>query len=691
MNNLYVRGSFTDSYNNLPEMFRGNIRDTLTEFRNAKLMKSRHPEKLPAFSGMYSLRVDRRYRILMNKIDGAAYVLLLVGPHDVIYDWAEKNKKSVGSMSTDPDDYQAIEDAMPELFPDKTEGGTDDSHDNSHTAVLKTDLFGKFSDRTLLKGLQDAGYLPKVRECTSEEEFENLKGSMDANSAMYLSHLLSGMPVAEALHEVRMVMQNLEEHERFEKEMSDIRHTFRSTYHNSNFPIVTGENGRFNMLAGAFGSGKTVELIATIGKAAEMLSKRERILFLVSNPDYLADMRSYIRIVTDPKLMERVDVLDYEGLMNRIMDDCGKRWKYDFRTADINENDDLLEMFAETAKSIDDPDLKPWDLMHDWEYVAENYGVFTKDEYFKTPRFECVNITEEQREKVWDVFEKFIGRMEEAKLYSTGYAIRKLMPEIKRKGYKPYGLILADDIHFLNWLKIEFLTVLQKSPLSAYSIDITQEHYLHCMNDLSDPECTPANVFFGVRNLRLDRNKMKFASPHLPPDLGELRTTAKGIEIIPVESSDPEDNPEFEEKLCSLVRSMVNPKDNVIVAVDDDTAEAYRTILKKNGIRSVIIDDSQSYFDYLLDDGIRICTFLRLGCLTFENVIIPDTYESLFDPNIGEGIDIPGRYWYFDWSERLGYKIMLFGHSAAASRKTTYLFDAQDGESLVQFYKENVN
>ena len=89
MNKVYTRASFIDSYNDLPELFRGNIRDALVEFRESKLMKSRHPEKLPAYAGMYSLRVDRRYRILMNKIANGTYVLLLVGPHDVIYDWAE--------------------------------------------------------------------------------------------------------------------------------------------------------------------------------------------------------------------------------------------------------------------------------------------------------------------------------------------------------------------------------------------------------------------------------------------------------------------------------------------------------------------------------------------------------------------------------------------------------------------------
>ena len=44
MNKVYTRDSFIDSYNDLPELFRGNIRDALVEFRESKLMKSRHPE-----------------------------------------------------------------------------------------------------------------------------------------------------------------------------------------------------------------------------------------------------------------------------------------------------------------------------------------------------------------------------------------------------------------------------------------------------------------------------------------------------------------------------------------------------------------------------------------------------------------------------------------------------------------------
>ena len=78
MNKVYTRDSFIDSYNDLPELFRGNIRDALVEFRESKLMKSRHPEKLPAYAGMYSLRVDRRYRIpdhgILNK-KGIAFFL----------------------------------------------------------------------------------------------------------------------------------------------------------------------------------------------------------------------------------------------------------------------------------------------------------------------------------------------------------------------------------------------------------------------------------------------------------------------------------------------------------------------------------------------------------------------------------------------------------------------------------------
>lgn len=691
MNKIYVRSSFMDAYNGLPEMFRGNIRDALIEFHSSKLMKSRRPEKLPAYADMYSLRVDRRYRILMSKIAGAAYVLLLVGPHDVTYDWAEKNKKSVSSMSTDLSDYILLEDAMPEWF---VSNEPENDSDSEQLPVQETEgkkLFGKIRDRKLLKGLSGPEELEIVRSWYSVEDFEVQKDTLSPSSVVFLRFLIDGMSVEEALHEMNLRKQNHEEHQAFEREMENIRKTFRNTYNNSNFPHISGDNGKYCLLAGTFGSGKTAELIGSINHADEYISKRDRILFLVSNPDYLSDMRSYLQIVGDPKQMKRVDVLDYTGLMKRLMDDCGKRWGYDFRVAEINDDDDLLDMFLEAVDSVDDLDLGAWDLMHDWEYVAENYGVFTQEEYMTTPRLECENITWEQQEKVWEVFEEFIRRMEEEKFYTVGYAISKLMGPIKRKNYKPYGLILADDVQFLNYLKVDFLTLLQKSPLSAYSIDIGQEQYVHCMRDLTNPKCIEGNIFYGIKNLRLDSEKKKLACPQVPASMTKLQTNLKGIELIQVDSCDPEDSNEFEAKLCELVRSLPDPKNNVIVAVDDEDAETYCEILKRNGISSVIVDDSQSYFDYLLDNGIRICTFLRLGCLVFENVIIPDTYEELLDPNIDAGMEIPDRYWYFDWVERLSYKMMLFGHAVAASRKTTYLFEPQDDASLVQLYQENVH
>ena len=691
MNKVFTRDSFIDSYNDLPELFRGNIRDALVEFRDSKLMKGRHPEKLPAYAGMYSLRVDRRYRILMNKIASGTYVLLLVGPHDVTYDWAEKNKKAVSGMSMDPSDYTSLEDAMPDLFPAQDTLPEKADQPAVSSVPQRKDLFGKFSDRKLMKGLTSQEELDIVRSWNTREDFEGQKDAVAPTSAFYLKHLCDGMSIEDALNELNILKQNHEEHEAFEKEMNNIRKNFRSTYINSNFPHISGDNSKYCLLAGTFGSGKTAELIGLINDAEEYVSKRDRILFLVSNPDYLSDMRSYLQIVADPKQMKRVDVMDYTGLMNHLMEDCGKRWGYDFRIAEINEDDDLLDMFLDAAESVEDLDLETWDLMHDWEYVAENYGAFTQEEYMTTPRLECENITEEQREKVWEVFEKFIGRMEEEKFYTVGYAISKLMPAIKRKSYKPYGLILADDIQFLNYLKVDFLTILQKSTMSAYSIDIGQEHYVHCMRDLTNPKCITGNIFYGMINLRLNAEKMKLACPQVPSSLTKLQTNMKGIGLIPVESCIPKDNSDFENKLCELVRSLPDPNNNVIVAIDDEDAEAYSEILEKNGINTVIVDDSQSYFDYLLDDGIRICTFLRLGCLVFENVIIPNTYEDMFDPNVESGMEIPDRYWYFDWIERLAYKMMLFGHAVAASRKTTYLFEPHDEASLVQLYRENVH
>ena len=176
MNRVYVRDSFLDSYNGLPEVFRENIREALAEFRDSRLMKSRHPEKLPAYAGIYSLRADRRYRILMNKIAGGTYVLLLVGPHDVIYDWAEKNKKAVSGMSTDPCDYTPIEEAMPELFPAEPQDAVPEKEPEPAYMDSRRGLFRKFHNRMLLKGLSGTDELEMIRGWETAEDFEKRFG-----------------------------------------------------------------------------------------------------------------------------------------------------------------------------------------------------------------------------------------------------------------------------------------------------------------------------------------------------------------------------------------------------------------------------------------------------------------------------------------------------------------------------------
>ena len=61
------------------------------------------------------------------------------------------------------------------------------------------------------------------------------------------------------------------------------------------------------------------------------------------------------------------------------MDDCGKRWGFDFRVAEINEEDDLLDMFLDAAESVEDLDLESWDIdRHNRNYdkIFQKSGMF---------------------------------------------------------------------------------------------------------------------------------------------------------------------------------------------------------------------------------------------------------------------------------------------------------------------------
>ena len=89
------------------------------------------------------------------------------------------------------------EEAMPDLFPAEASEPEKDEQPVIDSEPRRKDLFSKFSDRKLMKGLTGLEELDIVRSWITREDFEAQKDSVTPNSAFYLKLLCDGMSIEE--------------------------------------------------------------------------------------------------------------------------------------------------------------------------------------------------------------------------------------------------------------------------------------------------------------------------------------------------------------------------------------------------------------------------------------------------------------------------------------------------------------
>lgn len=83
---IILAAEFVRRYYNLPESIQRKAEKQEKNFRENPFHPSLHTEKLePRRKEVWSIRVDRRYRIVFRFIDGDTALFLTVGPHDWIY------------------------------------------------------------------------------------------------------------------------------------------------------------------------------------------------------------------------------------------------------------------------------------------------------------------------------------------------------------------------------------------------------------------------------------------------------------------------------------------------------------------------------------------------------------------------------------------------------------------------------
>ena len=76
----------------LPPQVRDNLSDTIKELATDTLRKNRNFELVAGYDDVFSIRLDRKYRVAIKILDVGIGRLLIVGKHDVVYESLNRSR-----------------------------------------------------------------------------------------------------------------------------------------------------------------------------------------------------------------------------------------------------------------------------------------------------------------------------------------------------------------------------------------------------------------------------------------------------------------------------------------------------------------------------------------------------------------------------------------------------------------------
>lgn len=700
MVNLYVRSSFMDSYDSVDDVYKDQTLLRLAEFKNGVLMSAKNLEKLPSYATLYTLRISEKYRVLLKKVSGDNYILLFVGCHDVVYDWCKKNKKSQKNISTDLSEYEKIEVIFPAIL-EMVEKENDETEEEqkeikADTVRKRSGFLRDYSDKDLMLGLENDEELELVRSWITEDECVSGIEKLSPKSRIFMETLIKTGKPDEAVHSLFL----LEEHEEMDKKISGVMEDIRN-YHNDRFKNSSGHdffnnisprNLIFSVYSGSYGGGKTSEIVSILKmNNAGFTDSGGRVLLLVSEPDYLRDTEAYLRIVFG-KIPDYLDIRTFSEVQQELIAECASRWKINFTSEDLVPGTTLYDLFMGCMEEIDGNDFPAEDFLYEWENIVENYGLYSPSEYLNHPRIGFTPVENSFSEAFADFIDLFVKKMDETKIYTRGYELKKFSSMCKRKSYKPYEMVYADDIQCLQFQQIEFLKFLSKNNKNLFTYDSifcsTRPENLY-LNDMLFFQTSAIETTRSTRRIG-KKSEWSFASENsmildIIPNNSIVKknkdNNRDNLQKIPFDGS-YDDKLKVYEQLASTISGLETPETTAIVVSEEEDALELAEYLKQNNIQCVIIDFDHAGIDYLLEPGVRICTLRRMGCLAFDNVIIPFPVESM----VTKSTDVPYYAQKRNNEDKILSRLNLFRRAVCASYDKTYYLESSEDENLFESF-----
>lgn len=647
-----ISSDFFSAFAGLPKKVQNKAMSFVSKFRQNPSIPGINYEKIQdaAHPGFRSVLIGDDYRgIVLKPESDNVYVLLWVDHHDEAYAWARRKKCAVhpetGSL---------------QIF-DVRDVSADEVQQQEESRAAAPGLFDDFRDRHLVQLGVPREMLPRVRNISSEEELDEMLGSLPQEAYEALFFLAQGFTLQEVFDQtgkeetekevdtsdIRTALDQPDSQQRFHVITDDLElqamlqaplEKWRVFLHPTQRKLVQrGWNGPVRVL-GEAGTGKTVAAMHRARWLARKIFTGEQdwILFTTFTRNLAADIQSNLQTICSPEEQARIEVVN----LDKWVSDFLKRSGYSYRIIYSNKTDELWAQAM--AAAPEEPALPESFYREEWSSVLQPQGVTTFEDYSRASRKgRGVPLNRKARKAIWPVFEEYRLLLNEHGWREPDDAMRDARNIMEAQGIRlPYKSIVVDEAQDMGAQAFRLLR--QMVPEGADDIFIVGDgHQRIYRHKVILGQCGIKIVGRSRKlrvNYRTTEETRRWATSVLEDlvidDLDEGRDDTKGTTSL-LRGQEPRikhfDSFEAEKKyLVNLARQKEEEGSlaRTCLAVRTKAMlKRYEQVLQNNGVQVYAINPDAA--EDRNAPGLRLATMHRVKGLEFDTVILAGVNDGV--------------------------------------------------------------
>lgn len=472
---VIIADTLTDSLTRLSADEQKAVKTTVYDLHVNPANPSLHLHKLDRAKdrNFWSVRVSGDIRIITHKTENS-FLLCYVDHHDKAYSWAERRKLETHPRTGAAQLVEIRETVKEVIVPVYVE--------QEVASAPQPPLFVDVSDDVLLSYGVPPEWLDDVKAVNNEDKLLELTDHLPSEASEALIELATGgtpqpsEPVVDdtdpfahpdAQRRFR-VMSNLDELKRALEYPWDKWTIF---LHPAQRKTVEADFNGPARVSGSAGTGKTIVAL----HRAVFLARQHpdaRVLLTTFSETLANALRTKLRrlISHEPHLAERLEVYAIEAIGHRL---------YKANVGEIqNPTKEILCALMETASSdVGDHKFRINFLMSEWEQVVDAWQLETWDDYRDVARLgRKTRISEQQRTKLWEIFERVRAGMKERSLVTRASLFNRLTTVFSKLQRPPFDFIVVDEAQDISVSQLRFLAAIggQKPNALFFAGDLGQ-------------------------------------------------------------------------------------------------------------------------------------------------------------------------------------------------------------------------